>query len=98
VYTNPSVFTSSIFDELRERVPLDSILDVNGHRKAACVDHDDRTPSMHVYGDRVHCFACGFHGDVTDVWAKMRGIADPIEAALDLARDWGIRLPELSAE
>jgi hypothetical protein len=53
---------------------------------------------MHVYEDHVHCFSCGFHGDVTDVWAAMRGFGRPIEAALDLAREFGVALPELSPE
>jgi DNA primase len=53
---------------------------------------------MHIYDDQVHCFACGFHGDVTDVWAAMRGFDRPVEAALDLAREFGIELPEASPE
>jgi len=53
---------------------------------------------MHVYGDSVHCFACGFHGDVIDVWAAMRGLARPIEAALDLAREFSVQLPEMNPE
>jgi hypothetical protein len=33
---------------------------------------------------------------VTDVWGKLRGIGKPVEAAMDLARERGVRLPEVS--
>ncbi len=73
---------------------------MNGHRKISCVSpsHADRTPSMHVYEDHVHCFSCGFHGDVVDVWGVQRGLIRPIEAALDLAREFNVTLPEMSPE
>jgi DNA primase len=51
-----------------------------------------------MYGDHVHCFACGFHGDITDVWAAMRGFGRSLDAALDLAREFNVRLPEMSEE
>ena len=41
---------------------------------------------MHVYEDHVHCFGCGFHGDVTDVWHIMHGFEKNIDAALDDAK------------
>jgi DNA primase len=90
----------SMFDFLRDRVSLDQIVSANGSGKARCVspDHQDEDPSMHLYDDHAHCFACGFHGDVTDVWAAMRGFDRPVEAALDLAGEFGIELPEASPE
>src|SRR3982751_3646019 len=33
------------------------------------------------------------HGDVVEVWAAMRGFDRPIEAALGLAREFGVELP-----
>jgi|SRR5215211_7829400 len=93
----------SVFDLLREHVPIEEIVrrsdEVRGD-KARCVapDHPDTNPSMHLYGDHVHCFSCGFRGDVTDVWAKLRGIDRPIEAALDLAREYRVELPEQDPE
>ena len=57
-------------------------------------DHHDENPPMHLYDDHAHCFACGFHGDVTDVWAAKHDLDRPLEAALDLARQFGIELPE----
>jgi DNA primase len=96
VYQFISPNISNIFDVVREAVPLDRLLETNGSRKARCVAHDDQDPSLHVYDDHAHCFACGFHGDVVDVWATMQGIKGPFEAALDLARAHNIRLPELN--
>jgi DNA primase len=89
-----------MFEVLRDQVGLDQIVSANGSRKTRCVspDHHDDNPSMHLYDDHAHCFACGFHGDVTDVWAAMRGFDKPLEAALDLAREFGIELPQANPE
>ena len=89
-----------MFDFLRDQVGLDQIVSANGSGKSRCVspDHHDDNPSMHLYDDHAHCFACGFHGDVTDVWAAMRGFDKPVEASVDLAREFGIELPEVSPE
>jgi DNA primase len=90
----------SVFDTLREQVPIAHVLATNGGGKVQCVDpdHRDANPSMHLYGDHVHCYGCGFHGDVVDVWGVQKGIDRPIEAALDLAREFTVRLPEMSEE
>ena len=90
----------SLFDFLRDQVGLDQIVSDNGSGKAPCVssDHQDQDPSMHLYDDHAHCFACGFHGDVTDVWAAMRGFDKPLEAALDLAGEFSIELPQANPE
>ena len=62
-------------------------------------DHEDENPSFHVYPDgRFHCYGCGWHGDVTDLWSLVKGVPPGIEAALDLAREYEITLPELGAE
>jgi hypothetical protein len=90
----------SLFDFLRDQVGLDQIVSANGSGKARCVSpsHQDEDPSMQLYDDHAHCFACGFHADVTDVWAAMRGFDKPIEAALDLAREFAIKLPQANPE
>jgi DNA primase len=90
----------SAFDILREQITLDRIVSSNSSGKAHCVapGHQDNGPSMHVYDDHVHCFSCGFHGDVTDVWTAMHGFGHPIEAALDLARQFGVELPKVEFE
>lgn len=88
----------SIFEALKEQVPLDRIIQANGSGKVRCVapNHRDANPSMYLYDDHTHCFTCGFHGDVTDVWAARRDFDRPIEAALDLAREFDVELPEMT--
>ena len=90
----------SVFEILREQVPLDLLVSTNGSGKARCVSphHQDTNPSMHRYDKHVHCYRCGFHDDVVAVWAAMRGFDRPIDAALDLAGEYGIKLPEISSE
>jgi len=93
----------SIFETLREQVTMEDVVgrgaEIRGG-KARCVapDHEDADPSMHLYGDHVYCFSCGFHGDVVDVWAAMQGFDRPFEAAHDLAREYSVDLPDVSPE
>lgn len=62
-------------------------------------DHEDRNPSFHVYLDgRFRCYGCGWHSDVTDFWAGVSGVKPGIEAALDLARELGIELPNVDPQ
>src|SRR5215216_1660191 len=89
---------TSVFEILRGEIAIKRLIETNGHRKALCVSHSEKDPSMHVYEDHVHCYGCGFHGDVVDVWAAQKGIDRPIEAALDLAREFNVSLPEMNAE
>jgi DNA primase len=91
----------NVFDALKQQVGIEEVVAINGREnKVRCVspDHEDATPSLHLYGDHVHCFGCGFHGDVVDVWGAQKGIDRPIEAALDLAQEFNVRLPEFSEE
>ena len=98
----------SVFGFLRERVDLAELArrytDLRQSGRALVgrcphPDHKDRTPSFHVYPDgRFHCYGCGWHGDVTGLWAAVNGIGPGIEAALDLAREFGIKLPDAEPE
>ena len=64
-------------------------IEVNRYGKALCPFHNDRNPSMNVYDDHYHCFACGEHGDVIDLVANLYNL--PLyEAANKLAYDFGI--------
>lgn len=49
-----------------KKIPINSIIKVKND-KALCLWHNEKTPSMHVYGDHFYCFSCGKHGDVIDV-------------------------------
>ena len=53
---------------------------------------------MHIYEDHGHCFACTFHPDVVALWQLKHGFERPIEAALDLAREYGVEVPEQSSQ
>jgi DNA primase len=94
----------SIFETLRERIDLPSLagrftdLKPSGDKMCGCCPfphHRDDTPSFYCYPDsRYHCFGCGAHGDVADLWAGARGLEPGIEAALELAREYGLTLPD----
>ena len=64
-------------------------VEVNRHGKALCPFHNDRHPSLFVDDDHYHCYACGEHGDVIDLTAKLFGLK-LYEAAQKLAYDFGI--------
>lgn len=67
---------------IRENVPLADIcrkldLFITGrgmHTRALCPFHNDRTPSLHIYQDHYHCYACQAHGDLFTLVQKVRGI------------------------
>ena len=62
-------------------------VEVNHYGMTLCPFHNDRHPSLYVADDHYHCFACGEHGDVIDVAAKLFGL--PLyEAAQRLAADF----------
>lgn len=64
-------------------------VEVNRYGKALCPFHNDRHPSLFVDDDHYHCYACGEHGDVIDLTAKLYGL--PLhDAAKKLAYDFGI--------
>lgn len=56
---------------------------------AHCPFHNDKKPSMKLYDDHFYCFACGAHGDVIDLTAKLLGL-NFTEAVRRLAVDFGI--------
>lgn len=62
-------------------------IDVNDHGMALCPFHNDRHPSLYVSDDHYHCFACGEHGDVIDLTAKLFDLR-LYDAARKLASDF----------
>jgi DNA primase len=98
----------SPFEELRERVDLAELAsrftDLNPSGRALvgrcpCPNHEDTNPSFHIYPEgRFFCYGCRWHGDVTDLWAAVKGLKPGMEAALDLAREFSVDLPTASAE
>src|SRR5215207_3901949 len=98
----------SPFEKLREQIDLAELaarytdLQPSGRALVGCCphpEHEDERPSFYIYDDRrFHCFGCRWRGDVTDLWAALKGLSPGTEAALDLAREYGVDLPKGSAE
>ena len=63
---------------------------VGRNKKALCLWHNDRSPSMHVYREKVHCFACGRGGDAIDVFAAANGL-ETKDAVQALAERFGFQ-------
>jgi DNA primase len=88
----------SLLESIREQVDLVAVADrhldlvrSDSTMKGRCPypDHEDENPSFCVYPDgRFHCYGCGRHGDVIDLWAALEGLRPGIEAALDFATRW----------
>ena len=99
---------TNIFEKLREQIDLAEIAarytDFQPSGRALVgrcphPEHDDEHPSFYVYPEgRFFCYGCRWRGDVTDVWAALKGLKPGIEAGLDLAREFGIELPRTSVE
>ncbi|WP_027937311.1 CHC2 zinc finger domain-containing protein [Anaeroarcus burkinensis] len=69
---------------------------VGRNKKALCLWHNDQNPSMHVYQDRVHCFACGRGGDAIDVYAAANGM-ETKDAVQALAARFGFQSGVMSS-
>jgi DNA primase len=97
-----------VFETLRKQIDLTELagrytdLKPSGRAligRCPSPDHEDTNPSFHGYPEgRFFCYGCRWHGDVTDLWAAVKGLKPGIEAALDLAREYGVDLPTASAE
>ena len=98
----------NIFEMLREQIDLAEIAarytDFQPSGRALVgrcphPEHDDEHPSFYIYPDsRFFCYGCRWRGDVTDLHAAVKGLKPGIEAGLDLAREYGVDLPTISAE
>src|ERR1044072_3050866 len=92
----------SLFEVIQDQINLSDVarrftdLKVSGARLLGCCplpNHNDSNPSFNVYPDgRWYCFGCNEHGDVVDLWAAVKGL-QPMEAALNLAQEYGVELP-----
>lgn len=63
-------------EEIKRNLPMPTLLGRYGIKirggMCSCPFHGkDRHPSMKVYRDSVHCFACGFHGDIFTVYQEL---------------------------
>jgi DNA primase len=51
--------------------PITNLVKVNRQRKAKCLFHDDREPSMHVYDDHAFCYVCGKWANAIDIYIAL---------------------------
>ncbi len=77
-----------------EVVTKDHGIEILGY-KALCPFLDEKTPPFHNYCTHNYCFGSGKVGDAIDVESHFTGLS-PVEAALSLAKRYGIRLPEFT--
>ena len=66
-------------------------LQVRRNGMTCCPFHNDRHPSLCVSDNHYHCFACGEHGDVIDLTAKLFDLR-LYDAARKLASDFHLAL------
>jgi DNA polymerase len=67
------------------------LAEITGDGKILCPFHADTTPSLHIYPDHYHCFACGAHGDHLDWLMMVEGMTR--DEAMHLLENWdGSRL------
>lgn len=93
----------SLIETVRERTDIVQVigrrvnLDRNG--KGLCPFHEEKTPSFSVSPKRqfFHCFGCGVGGDVFK-FLQLFEKKPFIEVLLDLAREAGISVTDLSSE
>jgi hypothetical protein len=95
-------YRSNIFQSVKE-LPIDEVLGRygielhptgGGRFTCQCIFHDDHRPSLIVYSDGFHCFACGAHGDTISFVARLLNVR-PFEAAQDIARRFGLPVDQL---
>jgi len=65
-----------------------------GHFTAPCPFHAEKSASFNIGGGgafrgRMHCFGCGWDGDVIAFWMQVKG-CDFKQALMDLAREAGV--------
>lgn len=68
---NPTRITEDMIARAKEH-PISDLIEVNRARKALCLFHQDRTPSMHIYDDlRYKCFVCQEFGDSISLYRAL---------------------------
>ena len=65
-------------------------IDVGRNGMACCPFHPDHNPSMKLYDDHYHCFACNAHGDVINLASEILKLPFQ-ETVKRLETDFGIQ-------
>ena len=99
-------FSESFLDELRNRIPVSTVVGrkvrlakAGRELKGLCPFHNEKTPSFHVIDDKgfYHCFGCGAHGDIISFLVNHDNLTFP-EAVAHLADEAGMEIPRASAQ
>src|SRR5690606_37718524 len=102
----PMRFTPSFLDEIRDRVPISSVIGQRvtwdrrktnasrGDYWACCPFHGEKSPSFHCEDKkgRYHCFGCGVSGDHFRFLTDLEGLSFP-EAVERIAGMAGVAMP-----
>jgi len=62
--------------ERARRYPLEDLIEFKSGM-AKCINHEDKHPSMNCRNNFVYCHACGYKGDVIDVFIKLSNVSFP---------------------
>ena len=96
------------FHQVRQQVSMTQVLDLIGFQATrrrglqlrgpcpipGCRSSSRRAFSVHLTRQVYHCFACGSHGNLLNLWAAVRRL--PLHpATVDLCRTAGLPLPWL---
>lgn len=81
------LMTLPTMTEALERIGLDARIGT----KVRCPEHEDKTPSLHLYEDGWYCFSCARHGDGIGLIALFQGV--PVSRLLRGRKDAYSRSP-----
>lgn len=86
----------NIFETVKTNTDMISVAEkygakINSNGIIKCIFHNDKNPSMKLYRDHFHCFACGAHGDAIAYTAQRFGISQ-YKAAQKLAADFELEV------
>lgn len=58
-----------------KQFPINTFLKIPSNKKVICLFHNDKQPSMHIYGTTYHCFTCGAHGTTIDIIMRLKNMS-----------------------
>lgn len=57
---------------LAKTIPISNFIKIPASKKILCLFHNDKNPSLHVYGTSYYCFVCSANGTTIDIIMKLR--------------------------
>lgn len=94
----------TLFDEVNGRITAKDAAERYGlqfdrrHKKAICIWHNDKHPSLHFFKNgSCWCFACSHGGDAIDITERLFGLS-PFDAVKQLNADFNLGLSVEAAQ